>query len=81
MNISFYVADFKLKNGRINKTCVWFGEKGEYGVDLEKFKDNPMELICLSDKIHIQNPYTAIVIKTNCIEDIKIYAISDNEWS
>jgi meiotically up-regulated gene 157 (Mug157) protein len=73
------VANVKLTNGngQVNR-CNIFMDKFTR-IDLRKYLENPMKIKALSDKLHLQNVHTAIVVNSNDIEDIEIH-ILEGEW-
>lgn len=79
-----WVADFKLNKEQgnfISRCFVWNKEsyKEPCGMDLEKFKDNPSELLKF-DKIYVRNKYTSMFLNTKDIENIKLGTIKTSEW-
>ncbi|NFH01353.1 hypothetical protein FC831_13880 [Clostridium botulinum] len=75
---AFWVADFKLNEGKINNCCVW--KDKEKGLDLEIFFNEPMVLKDKYKTLFVQNKYTSIILKTKYIKDIKIRRIESKEW-
>lgn len=75
-----YIANFKYEKGGIFRCLVWKSDELERPINLSRYINNPMDLKKQYEVLHVQNPYTSIVIETKNIVEIEIETIKRKEW-
>lgn len=73
-----YVANLVYERGEVFRCLVW--DENEKPIDLSRYINNLMDLKKQHEFIHVQNPYTSIIIETKDVVDIVINTIKKEEW-